>query len=277
MKKIILMSLFCLSLLVNCSTDTQENYMSLFVITEDLELGENRVVLTTLDSNGNTITKDLKFYYKKLEGEKKQEIINKAISNWPPNRKVFITKIDFDEIGYWEIIVESEKEKAKATINIKEKSKTLSIGESVEPLFTPSLSNYNISDITTDVNPNRNLYQYSLDKALLEQKPIFITFSTPGLCVTGTCSPQLEELKKISTNYNEVIIIHVEIWKNFKEVMQKGDLSLGILNESVKTFGIETEPWTFLINQDGIVKNRYQGFVEYKELEKDLQFIIGNQ
>ena len=87
-------------------------------------------------------------------------------------------------------------------VDIKEKSKTLSIGESVDPLFTPSLSNYNISDITTDVNPNRNLYQYSLDKALLEQKPIFITFSTPGLCVTGTCSPQLEELKKISTNYN---------------------------------------------------------------------------
>ncbi|MEC7837379.1 MAG: thioredoxin family protein [Chloroflexota bacterium] len=275
MKKLILIFLF--SILVNCSTASQENLISLFVITEDLELGENRVVLTILDENGNTLTNDLKFYYKKIEAKTKQEIKNKTISNWPPNRKVFITKIDFDEIGYWEIIVEAGSKKAKATINIKENSKTLSIGESIEPIFTPSLSDYNLSEITTDINPNTNLYQYSLDKALLEQKPIFITFSTPGLCVTGTCSPQLEELKKISNNYNEVIIIHVEIWKNFKEVMQKGDLSLGILNESVKTFGIETEPWTFLISKGGIVKNRYQGFVEYKELEKDLQFIIENQ
>jgi len=275
MKKIIL--IFLISILFNCSTDTKENFISLFVITEELELGENRIVLTVLDENGKTLTEDLKFYYKKLEDEKKEEILNTKISNWPPDRKVFVTKVDFDKIGYWEFIVKSGKNEAKATSIITEKSQILSIGDSVEPIYTPSLSQYNISEISTDINPYNNLYKYSLDEALVEQKPIIITFSTPGLCVTGTCSPQLEELKEISKVYNNVIVIHVEIWKNFFEVMQKGDLSIGVLNDSVKKFHIETEPWTFLINQDGIVTNRYQGFVEFKELDHDLKSVIENQ
>jgi len=103
-----------------------------------------------------------------------------------------------------------------------------------------------------------------------EKKPILLSFSTPGLCVTGACAPQMEELKKISNSNNDVIIIHVEIWKNFDEVMKKGDLSVGVLNDSVQKFNIKTEPWTFLINSKGIVKNRYQGFVESKEIKLDL-------
>ncbi len=271
MRKIIF--LLFIAIFINCSSDSKENLLSLFVITEELELGENRVVMTVLDENGNTLTNNLKFYFREFESDNKTEITSKNISNWPPNRKVFVTNINFDNIGYWEFLVESPNGGAKATINVKEDSKTLGIGDSIDPIYTPALDKYKISDITTDINPKSEFYSYSLDKALIEEKPFFITFSTPGLCVTGTCSPQLEELKKISKVYNEAIIIHVEIWQNFKEVMQKGDLSIGILNDSVKRFGIETEPWTFLIDENGIVNKRYQGFVESSELQKDYDYV----
>ena len=52
--------------------------------------------------------------------------------------------------------------------------------------------------------------------------------------------------------------------------MNSGDFSQGILNKSVEAFGITSEPWTFLINEEGIVKNRYQGYVDSKELREDL-------
>lgn len=271
MRKIIF--LLFISIFINCSTDSKDNLLSLFVITEELEVGENRVVLTVLDENGKTLTNGLKFYFREFGNEKKTEITSKNISNWPPNRKVFVTNINFDKVGYWEFLVESSNGGAKATINVKEDSKTLGVGDSIDPIYTPSLDKYKISDITTDINPNPDFYSYSLDSALLEGKPFFITFSTPGLCVTGTCSPQLEELKEISKFYDEAIIIHVEIWQNFKEVMQKGDSSLGILNDSVKKFGIETEPWTFLIDEDGMIIKRYQGFVEFSELQKDYDYV----
>ena len=50
MKKIFFLLL--VSVFLSCSSESKENLLSLFVITEDLELGENRVVLTALDVDG---------------------------------------------------------------------------------------------------------------------------------------------------------------------------------------------------------------------------------
>ena len=63
MRKIIF--IFLISIFLNCSSDIQKNFISLFVITEELEIGDNRVVLTALDENGNTLTNDLRFFLRK--------------------------------------------------------------------------------------------------------------------------------------------------------------------------------------------------------------------
>ena len=269
-----------LLMIFGCSNESEKienkNLISLFIITEDLELGNNRVVLSVLDNKGQTITDNLRFSFKKLGSNKTNEIKEIAVSFWPPKRNVFVTNINFNETGYWEFIVNRENETAKATVNVLENSETLSVGDTVEPIYTPSLSDFEISNITTDINPEKKLYLFNLEHALNQKKPILLSFSTPGLCVTGACAPQLEELKKISSLNNDVIIIHVEIWKNFDEVMKKGDLSVGVLNESVRKFNIKTEPWTFLINAEGIVKNRYQGYVESNEIILELSRLQSN-
>jgi len=275
-KKIFL--LFILFLLsfsyLNCSGKSKnfpEQNLSLFVITEDLEVGENRVALTVIDLEGQSISKNLSFFYKKINNETKFAIKDLAISDWPSKRHVFIAKVNFEESGFWEIIVESNKGNGIATVDIKNKSKTLSVGDKISSIKTPSINDFDISEISTDIKPDPNLYKFDLKTALLKKQPIIISFSTPGLCVTGTCSPQLDQIKKISnTHSGEVIVIHVEVWKNFKEIMKEGNLSVGILNDSVKMLNIETEPWTFLIDKNGIVRNRYQGFVHFSELEKNL-------
>ncbi|MED5283471.1 MAG: thioredoxin family protein [Chloroflexota bacterium] len=272
MKKIFLITI--LIIIFGCSNETAknetQNLLSLFIITEDLEIGNNRVVLSVLDEKGQTITENLKFSFKKLESNKITKIEEINTSFWPPKRNVFVTKINFEEPGYWEFIVNRDQETAKATVNVLENSSTLSVGDTVEPIYTPSINDFEISKISTDIKADRNLYKYSLENALKLKKPILLSFSTPGLCVTGACAPQLEELKKISSSDNDVIIIHVEIWKNFDEIMKKGDLSVGILNDAVQKFNIKTEPWTFLINSNGKVNNRYQGFVESKEIKLEL-------
>jgi len=269
-----------LLMIFGCSNESEKienkNLISLFIITEDLELGNNRIVLSVLDNKGQTITDNLRFSFKKLGSNKTNEIKEIAVSFWPPKRNVFVTNINFNKTGYWEFIVNRENETAKATVNVLENSETLSVGDTVEPIYTPSLSDFEISNITTDINPEKKLYLFNLEHALNQKKPILLSFSTPGLCVTGACAPQLEELKKISSLNNDVIIIHVEIWKNFDEVMKKGDLSVGVLNESVRKFNIKTEPWTFLINAEGIVKNRYQGYVESNEIILELSRLQSN-
>ncbi len=273
MIKKILLIVFIFFSCSNESNNIESNpeNISLFVITEDIAVGENRVLFTVLDKEGNNISQNLKFSLKKLNHEESISIEDYELINWPGKRIVFKTNINFDTAGYWEIISHYRNSKASGVIDVKEKSNTLSVGENISSIKTPSLKEKEMNELSTDVNPNENLYKYSLDEALSTNIPIILSFSTPGLCVTATCAPQLSELKSLSNDYEDkIIIIHVEIWENFKEVMNSGDFSVGILNKSVEVFGITSEPWTFLINEEGIVKNRYQGYVDSKELREDL-------
>ena len=273
MIKKILLIVFIFFSCSNESNNIESNpeNISLFVITEDIVVGENRVLFTVLDKEGNNISQNLKFSLKKLNLEESIIIEDYELINWPGKRTVFKTNINFDTAGYWEIISHHRNSKASGVIDVKEKSNTLSVGENISSIKTPSLREKEINELSTDINPNENLYKYSLDEALSKNIPIILSFSTPGLCVTATCAPQLSELKSLSNDYEEkIIIIHIEIWENFKEVMNSGDFSVGILNKSVEAFGITSEPWTFLINKEGIVKNRYQGYVDSKELKEDL-------
>ena len=91
------------------------------------------------------------------------------------------------------------------------------------------------------------------------------------MCQTGTCTPQIIEMKKLYEDFSDsLIFIHVEIWSNFEEIKKKGNLSVGIVNKAVESFGLEDEPWTFLINSNGFLIERYQGFTNYEEIKKDV-------
>ncbi|MDG2101500.1 MAG: thioredoxin family protein [Dehalococcoidia bacterium] len=271
-KKILLLLLL---IILSCSSSPESsNYNSLFIITEDISIGENRVSFALLDQEGESIVENVDFFYKKIDEENPKIIESTNITKWPNNKSVFTSYLYFQSEGYWEIYAEYEENITKATIEVKEYSNTLSVGSYIDPINTPSINDNKIEDISTDIKPDLDLYTYTLSQALKEKKPILLSFSTPGLCVTATCGPQLEELKLVKNNNKDnLIVIHVEVWKNFKEIMSKGDLSIGKVNKSVEKFGINTEPWTFLINKDGLVLNRYQGYVSSNEMEKDLNSI----
>ena len=273
MIKKILLSL--LLIILSCSSSPESsNYSSLFIITEDISIGENRVGFALIDEEGMSIVENVDFFYKKIDEENSKIIELTHITKWPNNKSVFTSYLNFESEGFWEIYAKYDGNLTKAVIEVKKESNTLSVGSYIDPIKTPSLTDNKIEDISTDIKPDLDLYTYTLSDALEEKKPILLSFSTPGLCVTATCSPQLDELKLIKNkNKDKLIVIHIEVWKNFKEIMSKGDLSIGKVNKSVEKFGINTEPWTFLINKDGVVVNRYQGYVSSIEMEKDLNTI----
>ena len=97
MKKIFFIT--TIIIIFGCSNESaknqSQNLISLFVITEDLEVGNNRVVLSVLDDQGQTITENLRFSLKKLGSNKITKIEEINTSSWPPKRNVFVTNINF--------------------------------------------------------------------------------------------------------------------------------------------------------------------------------------
>jgi hypothetical protein len=65
---------------------------------------------------------------------------------------------------------------------------------------------------------------------------------------------------------NKADFIHMEIW-NDNEI-DRGP------RPQVRAFHLETEPWTFLVDKNGIVRDRIEGAFGVSELEEAMRTIV---
>jgi len=107
------------------------------------------------------------------------------------------------------------------------------------------------SRITTYRYPDERMYQYSLDDALRQGKPIVLEFATPGHCTV--CDVQLQMLKAMLAKYQgNVIFLHMDQYQN---------------PGAFKAFKVKGDPWTFIIDKEGIVRYKQPGRMLYGELD----------
>ena len=110
-----------------------------------------------------------------------------------------------------------------------------------------------------------------LDDAVATGKPTVITFSTPAYCQLATCGPQTEVLSVLDDAYKgQASFIHVEIFDNPEEMLATGDPSLGIEAPVIHEWEFHTEPWTFVVDGNGIVVGRFEAFASKPEIEEYL-------
>ena len=80
--------------------------------------------------------------------------------------------------------------------------------------------------ITTDFEPDADLYEMTIADALDTGMPLLLVFSTPAYCQTATCGPQLGVIKELKAEYaDRMNFIHIEVYDNPHEI--EGDLSRG--------------------------------------------------
>jgi len=136
----------------------------------------------------------------------------------------------------------------------------LSIGSKAPSLATKTLADVggDLSKITTYRQPDPRMYQFSVDKALEQGKPILLEFATPGHCTP--CDEQLQVAKALLEKYQgRVIFIHVDQYQN---------------PQAYKAYRVMGDPWTFAIDKDGIVRVQRPGKMLYEEMEIAIQKIL---
>jgi hypothetical protein len=133
-------------------------------------------------------------------------------------------------------------------------------GEVAPKLHTKTLADVggDFSRITTYRQPDARMYQYSLDKALTLGKPIVLEFATPGHCTV--CDGQLQILKAMIDKYqNQVIFMHMDQYEN---------------PEAFIAYGVKGDPWTFIIDDKGIVRFQRAGSMLYGEMEFAIKDVL---
>lgn len=115
-----------------------------------------------------------------------------------------------------------------------------------------------LSQITTYRQPDPRMYQYSLDKALKMGKPIVLEFATPGHCTV--CDGQLQELKALLNIYHDkVLFLHMDQYMN---------------PEAFIAFGVKGDPWTFVIDDQGMVRFQRAGSMLYQEFDIEIKKVL---
>ena len=100
-----------------------------------------------------------------------------------------------------------------------------------------------------------------------------VVFASPAFCTTALCGPQVEVLGELQARHGDrASFIHVDLYENPHEI--QGDLARGIRTPILEEWGIETDEWTFIVDERGNVAARFEAFVTRVELEDALLRVI---
>jgi hypothetical protein len=258
---------------------------SAIIITTDMAVGESRVLFGVIDRDGMPVagtTSEVGIYLLVPDEDARElkESVTANFVNWPTSvGGVFSTNLDLDTGGLYELEVKLTTSDgtavfAQASFILKDEPSTPAIGSPAPASVTHTAAEAeHISHITSSVAPDLDLYQLSIHEALQQDKPLVVVFATPAFCVSATCGPQVGELTKVKESVGDrANYIHVEVFED--PHLNKGTRPTSDLIAAVDEWGLPTEPWTFVIDSQGLVQGKFEQFTTAAEIEAKLLEIL---
>jgi hypothetical protein len=179
--------------------------------------------------------------------------------------EIFVTHLNVAEPGtYWLLAepVGGRKIQALGNLVVHEKTKAPDLGDEAPASKTPTLESAggNLARLTTQEPPDRELLRHSVADSLAANTSFVVTFATPRYCTSRTCGPVVDVVSAVRRRYADsgVRFIHVEIYAD-------NDPAKGF-NRWVREWNLPNEPYTFVVGEDGKIKERFEGTVSVREL-----------
>lgn len=127
---------------------------------------------------------------------------------------------------------------------------------------TPATVHGNTSLLTTRIPPD-DMHSVSFNQ-VLGKKPVALLFSTPQLCVSRVCGPVTDVVVSLEREFKgKITFIHEEVYVD--NTPSKG------LRPQMKAFHLQTEPWLFTINRQGVITSRLEGAYGVNEARAALE------
>lgn len=121
---------------------------------------------------------------------------------------------------------------------------------------TPESVGGDLSKIDTRVPPT-NMHANFAD--VVGKKPVVLLFATPQLCQSRVCGPVVDVEAQVEAEMGDAAeYIHMEIFN-------ENDPNKGV-RPQVRAFNLPSEPWLFVIDEKGIIRERIEGAFGLEEL-----------
>ncbi len=187
----------------------------------------------------------------------------------------YVANVVFKSNGEWQAQLankDSSAKSAETTFHVATTSVVPSVGQMAILSDSKTISdNVELRQLTTDDNPNPDFYKLSISDAVKSGKPSVIVFATPDLCRTAVCGPVLTEMKKLAKEWSQVNFVHVEIYQPLETTNNKL-----VPVPAVAQWQLPSEPWTFLVNTNGRIAAKYEGYITQSEINAALLQLSGS-
>jgi hypothetical protein len=150
-------------------------------------------------------------------------------------------------------------------LDVKAKPTAIAVGGKAPASKNPTLATKPASKITTARPLDTGLLRYSIAESLQAKKPFVVAFATPAFCQSRTCGPTVDVVDAVRKRFESkgIRFIHVEIYED--------NLPGNGVNGWVKEWRLPTEPWVYVVDRDGVVRDRFEGAISVPELEQSIR------
>ena len=251
--------------------------------TGDLGVGTNRFgfVMTSQTGFVTEPTTQLSTRFV-AEGGEEGEVVQQATAHFQPwpygNRGLYAADLDFDRAGTWQVEIEVVQDGVPAVaeliVEVGESTSAPDVGEPAIRSVTKTLEDVgSLAELSTGSLQDEDLYRTTLAAAVDSGMPTVVVFASPAFCTNAVCGPQVEVLKELKNLYKEQAnFVHVDFYENPHEI--QGDLDRARISPAVTEWSLPSIEWTFVIDGDGTVTARFEGFATLSEVEAALKRLL---
>jgi hypothetical protein len=112
--------------------------------------------------------------------------------------------------------------------------------------------------------PADDMHVVSIAEAIDQHLRTLVVFATPAFCSSATCGPQVHAVQQLEPAYRDrLTFVHVEIYRDFKP-----DPARRQFTQTVVEWQLQTEPWVFLIDGNGVIRSAFEGAAATDELKQ---------
>ena len=190
-------------------------------------------------------------------------------------RGLYATSIEFDRPGRWALqaaVLGSGglPKRARLYFDVPERSLAPPPGSRALPSDSKTSADVDsLSQLTTGSDPDADLYRISIADALESGLPAVVVMASPAFCISAVCGPQVEVLSELKDEFaGQANFIHVDFYDNPADI--QGDLSRAVVSPTVREWNLPSPEWTFVIDRDGVIADRFEGFATLEELRQSL-------
>lgn len=187
---------------------------------------------------------------------------------------VYTTEIDFPSKGKWQILAMIRQDDGSLAYSavppaaVGVPNNIPDVGDPVPKIHTPTADDVG-GDLTKIDTRNPPDDMHDIDFAdVVGKEPVALLFATPALCQSRVCGPVVDILEEVKNERpDDAAYIHMEIYNDNQPDANKPNNNA---RPQVTAFGLQSEPWLFVIDSDGKVSTRIEGAFSADELDAAL-------